>query len=335
MPELNKKDKIDELLKNAEDSDESNSINAIKSKNKKSFHKWPIMAGVVALIAVIGLAVMIPHSKNTQKLNSNSGSNNSQNSTAVADGNDGSYLSQQAPVKLKDWQKVPYNEQQTKSGKPTKQLQNAMNQWINKNPQASNTLNSGFVSESNGFTDNTKNHVLKNGKDNPNYSFLTQENVKYVYASYINRLINPQFGNWSLAQFAENDPKSLLSFNEMSDMFTPNWWFHNIKDGKDYSNIPVFADWNKDNYGHLKFVHNAQARWYGTLTYQKISPASNKNGSFKNIVIKNGVKYKAFLANGSTVTRKGTLNLTLVENNTNLTNPQNRLLISSAKLSMK
>lgn len=324
----NDNDKLKKMMAAAESSSDDDKTT---SKLKKSFSpkkkKWPWIVGVSTLaLFVIGISFAVPKLHDTQKLAKDRTTTVSKTKFTDAD----AMTKVSTPITLAHWQKKSFSDEAKNN---SKELNVNLQSWAQNDLNLSSVTNSGFVSTAAGYTDDTNKAINSDGTINPKYSFLTNENINYIYSSDMNRLLNPVFGDWNLSQFSENKPISNRGVNVLKDMFTDNWWSNNIKENSDYSKLPIYADWAGNDYG-MSFKSGTLARWYGELTSENIKMNVNSDGTFKNFDINNNVKYSAFGKDGSIMTKTGVLHLILVQNPKTTDNPTNRLLIDSATLSI-
>lgn len=302
----------------------NNNKRLIKNTHKLSRKQklWMSGGSVAAVIAAAGMIFFMPSITNHNHFTNMTG----QNAQSVQDADIGVLGEVKAPVKLEHWQQTPYEESPKADRKP-------IMSWANRNPQLYNSLTGEFNANPKLTSDINK--VKQKGKAmNANYSSLTADNVKYTYTTFVNRLINPIFGNWYPAQFADNKPKTSDDLLRLQDMFTKDWWNKHITKS-DYSALPVYADWTQSNFNHTKFKKSL-ARWYGKLDKQHISPVTDKQGRFKKLKVNDTIKYSAYDNHGNVMTKTGVLSLELVENKGPHVNPSaSPLLINNASLSIK
>lgn len=88
---------------------------------------------------------------------------------------------------------------------------------------------------------------------NPNYSYLTAENVSIQVRDDIERIINPIYGGWSSLQSPSTLKDNATPIAGFSDMFTSSDGKASAVSSATISNasgiLPLFADWNGDNFG--------------------------------------------------------------------------------------
>ena len=136
-----------------------------------------------------------------------------------------------------------------KSSQSKKQAQAATDAAVAGMPDNAQTALSSSSSNPN-LTDDMSKAFNSDGSMNPNYSFLTADNVSAQVRDDMEVLANPIYGAWTdLQSTGAKDVKSPgLRF---ANMFTAdksaavqNADLHTLQ-----SLVPVFADWNSDSYG--------------------------------------------------------------------------------------
>lgn len=191
------------------------------------------------------------------------------------------------------------------------------------------------------YTNDASLEYLEDGTLNPQYSYTLQEDYLQAYSVSLQRLINPIFGNWYLAQGGNGTPmKTNAYFNGLVDMFSNEWWESNIEYDVDYSAIPVMADWEGDNFGGLELAEVVPGRYgvfYGVVDEERQVTADSLGVDERGaeiIKINTPIIYSAFGKNDEIIELKGMLNLTL-ESNEDIFNMYNRVVISHAELIME
>lgn len=155
--------------------------------------------------------------------------------------------------------------------------------------------------------------VLADGSFNPMYSAWTKETFHVELQKSITRFINPEFGGWTGAQYS-SWPRSNDSVlvNRMADMFTADYLTEN--EGKPVSSyLPLFADWNNNDYGLGDTLLNPGPRWYGVLQNATITFDKDEETRAYTAKVVADVKYTAWTKDQSKVERNGTLTLNVVQ----------------------
>lgn len=227
------------------------------------------------------------------------------------------------PIDQKPWQEKPYG-----AGNKDEMNQEILKQVSDTSIGTSaNTL----PSESAGYTSNTELETLPDGSINPDFSYWTLETYSAEVGSYIERLINPTFGGWSSAQYASSPANKSLNYDELADMFTSDWLIANAD--KPYSEyMPVFADWNGNNYGMDNLLETGP-RWYGEVVDSTSEFVFDDEKEQYTVDLTANIKFTAWGKDESKLEKTGTLTLKLVSNADGLNdNSSNRVLIDGASL---
>lgn len=90
--------------------------------------------------------------------------------------------------------------------------------------------------------------TTEDGRINPDYSYITMENVMPLIRDDVERLINPVYGNWWIAQYADRIAANNAAgtFNDMTGQSPKNM--------REVRNVlDLYADWNGDFY-NSKFL---------------------------------------------------------------------------------
>lgn len=90
--------------------------------------------------------------------------------------------------------------------------------------------------------------ITKDGRINPDYSYITMENMMPLIRDDVERLINPVYGNWWIAQYADRIAANNAAgtFNDMTGQSPKNM--------REVRNVlDLYADWNGDFY-NSKFL---------------------------------------------------------------------------------
>lgn len=189
------------------------------------------------------------------------------------------------------------------------------------------------------YTNDISKRYLEDGSDNPYFSYALSEDYQKAYVTYTERLLNPVFGGWSPFQSLEEGVKGNNRFDDLDDMFSNDWWNSNIKKNEDYSNLPIFAEWNSGDWSQYDLAER-DANKYGVF-YGEIVESEDRYVTIENIgideeeqvIIKvsSPVDYSAFGSDGELIKVTGTLELTLRSDMEKL-NVENRIIIDDANL---
>lgn len=226
------------------------------------------------------------------------------------------------PTKVEKWQEKPHNEQNEKD----------LNKSITKTESTTslgidaNTL----PSESSGYTsDDSKEYV--DGGINSDYSYWTYEVFTSESGEQIERLLNPTFGDWSRVQYSSYPGNKYLEFNKLKDMFT-NDWVNKNKDKKYSEYVPVFADWEGNDYKMGDKLLSSGPRWYGEVTDSTSEFKFNDNTQQYVVDVKADVKFTAWSKDQSKLEKTGTLTLKFVSNEDSKNDSGYKVLIDNASL---
>lgn len=145
-----------------------------------------------------------------------------------------------------------------------KQAQAAADAAVAGMPDNTETALSSLSSNPN-LTDDMSKAFNADGSMNPNYSFLTAENVSRQVRDDMEVLVNPIYGSWTdLQSTTAGGVKNPAA--RFAGMFAPGGSdaVQNADFGAMRGLVPVFADWGSDNYGG-KYAGRDYAPIVGTL----------------------------------------------------------------------
>lgn len=348
--EENKKDNLEEMLKNATEKNEppKESKNDDKSKVKKV-----VISTFVGLALIGGIFVSASFLQNNpQDFNANN-----KNPEWIANGNkDGADEESNAPsenwdfnfpFKLESWAKVPYNKETFWTKENDKKLIIASGK-VTSFTSSISWLKPGLDygrKNAKVYTNDIDKNYLKDGSKNPLYSYALKEDYQKAYIAYTERLLNPVFGEWTIAQsrgVGDYLTKEAPEFENLKDMFTEKWWNANVKEGSDYSKLPVLAEWQPDSWKNLKLTDrdtNREGVFYGRINtsdkaYSKVSIVGSDKEGMPVIKVSTPVEFYANKKDGGKLKKTGTLTLTL-QSNEDSVDVKNRVVISSASLKVK
>lgn len=182
-----------------------------------------------------------------------------------------------------------------------------------------------------GYTSDPKKKLLADGTLNPVYTSVTQEDFSNSAFQYIERAINPMFGDWM--DYSEDTDYVSQNFESYryEDMFTPAYLKKN--QGKNPSTwVPIFADWKENNYGMGDKLITGGPRWIGEMKSSKTTFSYNKaDGSYTANVTAN-IKFSAWQKDQSVASKNGVLKLKLVPNPDETADANHKFLIDDASL---
>lgn len=366
-----KKNDLDSFIQYDNEGLEETTVIDDELKNKKKKNKIIALsvAGLV-LLSSIGVISGVALNNNSEDNDSSATSTSSQNDT-TNDG-DGSILledvpesdlvetadgvanpkknffeedGKEFPIKLEDWQlesarNITVSNDETNNEEHSSGIlgDNAISDEIKSSlyqklattdvDSASNTL----PSEKSGYTSDDSKEII-DGIPNPDYSYWTKESFQADLGNSIERLINPIYGGWAFYQYSENNPAA-FDVNIMSDMFTNDYLEkHSTSNPSNY--IPVFADWNSNDYGMGDILLTNGSRWMGEVIYSDTEFVYNDDTNSYNVNYTAQVRFVAWSVNQETLEKYGTLKLKLVPNNLNQGSSSHKVLIDDASLVME
>lgn len=330
------------LSSSSSSSDKSDRDELVASEERKRKQKKALAFGIPTLAALV-IAATIGGSVVFNDSNSSDGTNSSDNggrTSAITNeapkNEDGSVdtsddfwkeKGKETPVKTKEWTKSEYSEEAFTKDKGII-LTTAMDSSTPGGTDA--TL---LPSESAGFTSDVSKEYLNDGTINPDFSYWTAEVYQAEVTSHVERLLNPTYGGWSKFQYPAYPGNSSFELNTVSDMFTTRYLNENSENPfSDY--IPVYADWNGDNYGGENQLLESGPRWYGTL--DTVSSDFTYDDATQQYTVKYAadVTFTAWTTDESKLEKKGKLELTFVANVNGANASSNRVLIDNAKLTV-
>lgn len=330
------------LSSSSSSSDKSDRDELVASEERKRKQKKALAFGIPTLAALV-IAATIGGSVVFNDSNSSDGTNSSDNggrTSAITNeapkNEDGSVdtsddfwkeKGKETPVKTKEWTKSEYSEEAFTKDKGII-LTTAMDSSTPGGLDA--TL---LPSEAAGFTSDVSKEYLDDGTINPDFSYWTAEVYQAEVTSHVERLLNPTYGGWSKFQYPAYPGNSSFELNTVSDMFTTRYLNENSENPfSDY--IPVYADWNGDNYGGENQLLESGPRWYGTL--DTVSSDFTYDDATQQYTVKYAadVTFTAWTTDESKLEKKGKLELTFVANVNGANASGNRVLIDNAKLTV-
>lgn len=330
--------------------DNANEGAALKKDAKREKNKKIALissGGVLAAAVVAGLLLFNPFSANSGFDPNNSGNDgiyqgqndNGENKEEVEEDNkvedvdkdiikdNEDFIFEEGklyPIQTEEWQTSSYDSQKDE-GK--------LRELINAKVEGSTLENASSILplEAAGFTsDESKKEV--DGELNSMYSFWTAEDFSYSVAEMTERLLNPTFGSWGDYQYSYSDSKKAFNVSLIEDMFTSNFLSTNVD--KDYSEyIPVYADWDKNDYGKGKELLSGGTRWIGEVTNSTADFTYNDDEENYTVKYSADVKFTAWTKDEAQLEKNGKLTLTLVANTgDNKKDSKYKVLIDNASL---
>lgn len=182
-------------------------------------------------------------------------------------------------------------------------------------------------SEEAGFTSDPSKVKLPSGSLNPMYTTITAENYQRTVESYLERLVNPLYGNWQQYEYPEGKVSQNLELSRFSDMFSAAYMEKN-KNNPYKNYIPIYADWNSDSYGMKKSLLEVGPRWIGKINSMNATFTYDAKTQQYNSDVTARISYSAWAQDQSILRKDGILKLKIVTD----TNSQTKLQITDASL---
>ena len=332
----NQDQSIDDIIaedKKAQD-DEDSFLRKEKNKKRSKVVRFSVLGVLIVAGTVGGVLVFDPfggdqkigdNSKNTTKVDDNDNNNSGDlfnDPDSVKE--DDFYKDKYIPFDTDDWQQSSYD-----SKKDSETLRNDVLKTTSGNSldRSSGTL----PSETNGFTSDITKIELDDGTINPMFSYWTKEVFEFEVGLITERLLNPVFGGWEDYQWAEYNASVGFPVNLFSDIFTERYFSENI-DNPYAEWVPVYADWNSDNYGLSDQMLPSGSRWFGQAVSSEVVFTYDEDTSQYNVVYVVNVKFTAWKQDQTKLEKNGTLTLNLVSNVDLMNSSNNRVLIDGASL---
>ncbi|PVE58792.1 hypothetical protein DC432_15660 [Microbacterium testaceum] len=181
-------------------------------------------------------------------------------------------------------------------------------------------------SEASGYTSDLAQNVLEDGTLNPLFSYWTQESFIREVGFIFEKLLNPRFGGWEIAQY---DPEA-FSAEGLRDVFAPAWWEAN---GGNPQAFPLYIDWSGDAYGMGDTLLANGTRWIGEATDLQAGFTYNEETLQYSAQVVAQLRFTAWTQDQKQVTKDGTLTLVLVPTPEDASaNTPLRVLVESASL---
>lgn len=187
-------------------------------------------------------------------------------------------------------------------------------------------------SEETGFTSDLGQAELEDGTFNPLFSYWTKESFTYEVGAMTERLLNPLFGGWDSFQLADSNANANFDPNVFIDLFTTDFLDRNL-DKPRSEWVPVFADWNSNDYGLGDKLPKTASRWFGQVVSSQADFVYNDDLNQYDVEFIAQVKWSAWDTKQVKLEKTGTLTLNLVSNAQDLNQDSNkRVLINGGSL---
>lgn len=347
--DLKKEQDLDELMKNATQKVEDN-FEPNKNGNKKN-KKIIIYSTLTAalLLSAIGAGAYV-FDDQEEFVNKTE-----QKKTVVSKeknvGEDDIQVKLDYPVIIKDWAVEEYDpskEKEVKEEEKIKEISKKLSevdlafQWLPSSAKSKYTYNKkgSNLTIDDEYTNDTEKKYLPNGEDNPKYSYALREDYQKAFATITERLLNPLYGGWLEAQDPIGEKaKTQEQFEVLSSAFDVDWWNKNVKKNN-YSKLPIYADWDNNNFGGLKLSERSggiNGTFFGKIKETKAKKVKArtvgfmKNSELPFVKVELPVEFVAYDINEKKLKKTGTLIFTLVPNE-DTNNPTMRVVAKDARL---
>lgn len=227
------------------------------------------------------------------------------------------------PVETKPWQETPYLDSSQEGYAEVKREK----YWATDLRQLAMQL----PSERNGYTADDSKVENEDGSLNMLYSYWTQEVFYDEVTDMLERILNPVYGSWETYQYSESmDGAYPVLSNIFSSLIDPDA----LAAGSGMDAIPVFADWNGDDYGlgDQLLSYDEGNRWVGQVNEINGTFEFNENTGQYDVILVANVTYSAWTKDKGTLTKDGVLTLNLGANVDKKVPTPNKVIIKSSKL---
>lgn len=189
-------------------------------------------------------------------------------------------------------------------------------------------------SEEVGYTSDENKKRTEDGSINLYYTYWTMEDFQKESTIAIERLINPTFGGWGVYQYPAYKANTEYDQRILNDLFTNNFLTKN--EGKPYSEyMPIYADWNSDNYGGQDNLLTAGPRWHGDIVSSETEFVYDSSISQYVVNLTADVKFTAWGQDQSILEKNGVLTIKFVANANEEGASSHKVLIDDASLKVE
>lgn len=326
-------------------SEEQDSVGLfVEKKNNKKL--YAIIAGIIALLALIGGALWLfvfsgndeevaPVEEETSQV-AQPEEDEPRSNEVVGTENKEFWLEEGEahPVDTEEWQRVSRNEVLTSEYEEIDgEVSDYISSYYMMMPGLS-SIGQALPSKSSGYTDDISQATTEDGLPNLQYAYWTEETFNYFVGDYIERLINPIYGNWSMYQESGmraflNEPNYLKG--EFKDVYQTEY-YNSVVNKPAVEWLPVFADWNGDDYGLAdQLLPEANARWMGEANYVNVKFNYNEETSeYESANVTVDVTYSAWTQDQDVLEKNGVITFDVVKGV-----GEERYMITNSKLEMK
>lgn len=330
---------IEDLIR--EDQEAEKKEDEILESEKKQGHTKKIVFGSLGVLALCGIVVggvLFNPFDNDQKV----GTNNV--STVAPSDNGGSDDENVVNVDLKDSVKVddfyleegryfPAEVNEWAKTEYSSEIESEITENVITTAEGSEWgISSNLLpSEAGGYTSDDSKQFLEDGTINPDYSFWTAEVFQKESTIAMERLLNPTFGGWGVYQYPAYSANTEYDQLILGDLFTNNWKTANQE--KAYSDyIPIYADWNADNYGGQENLLVSGPRWHGDIVDSSTEFVYDETLQQYSATVTANVKFTAWSQEQTTLEKNGVLTIKFVANANGEGDGLHKVLIDEASL---
>lgn len=328
---------IEDLIR--EDQEDALKEDAILDNEQKQGRTKKIVLSTVGALAVCGVVVSAfffnPFDNNNQVVGSgeidksntsdNGGDNTDNDNDDTVEMDEDFFLDegQYFPTEVKEWAQDSYAPE-IESDISESVAETALGEeWA----EAANLL----PSEAAGYTSDDSKMMLEDGSINTSYSYWTAEVFQRESTIAIERLLNPTFGAWAVYQYPAYKANEEYNPSILSDLFTLDWEKRN--EDKAFSEyVPIYADWNADNYGGQEGLLESGPRWYGEVVDSATEFVYDNESHQYTATVTANVKFTAWTKDQSTLEKNGVLTIKFVANSDSEKGELHKVLIDDASL---
>lgn len=314
---------------------------------------WMLFAGIVLLIALIVGIAFLALPKSGQEVGdsqsgvhqttdgANNGSLNNSNKTDQVDLGEhdpedmeratGFWMDNPYPIKKPEWlSKSLYALEMEMNHEEFAQFKSEVAKTFLTIDGYASDLNA-LPSRETGFVDDMDKALDENGNLNPMFSYWTAEGFNETVGFALEQFVNPEFGRWADYQNANNDNNNVNNNDNFiytfKGLFDPKY-IEEMKDTKPSEWIPVYADWNNNNYGMADQLIEDGTRWMGTVDTTDVELSYNEATQRHTAKVTAKVTYSAWSNNQQKLTKNGTITFNVVSGD----DPTHRYLVRDTKL---
>lgn len=222
---------------------------------------------------------------------------------------DAYFLEHPSPIKKEKWQleSSAFTEEERK-------------ETLKSIPEDSPLFSSGIPlpSEASGFTNDPEKQFTENGELNVTYSYWTKESFERDLFDHIETLINPIYGGWGDLQIPGFEEGEITQISKNA-MFSQK--FIEAHQGQKASSwLPIYADWNQDNYGLGDKLPALSYRWIGEVDSSELHFDYDHENSHYVVDGKVNIKFTTWTADKNKLEKNGVISFKAVPGEAELGN---------------